>query len=45
MNEELTLAAEEFRQYTPGHTWLIPVRLDDIALPEWDLGAGRSLRT
>jgi len=43
MNEELTLAAEEFRQYTPGHTWLIPVRLDDITLPEWDLGAGRTL--
>ena len=27
----------------PGRTWLIPVRLDDGQVPEWDLGAGRTL--
>lgn len=43
MNEELTLAVEEFRKYNPGQTWLIPVRLDDVELPDWDLGAGRTL--
>ena len=43
MNEELTLAVDEFRQYAPGHTWLIPIRFDDGDLPEWDLGAGRTL--
>jgi hypothetical protein len=43
MNEELTLAAEEFRQMAPGTTWLIPVRFDDGPVPEWDLGAGRML--
>lgn len=43
MNEELTLAVEEFRQMAPGVTWLIPVRLDDGPIPEWDLGAGRAL--
>jgi len=43
MNEELTLAVEEFRQMPPGRTWIIPIRLDGGELPYWDLGAGRSL--
>jgi hypothetical protein len=43
MNEELTLAADEFRQMPPGRTWLIPVRFDDGDVPDWDLGAGRVL--
>lgn len=43
MNEELTLAVDEFRQMPPGRTWLIPTRLDKGDLPYWDLGAGRSL--
>ncbi|WP_148222647.1 toll/interleukin-1 receptor domain-containing protein [Rhodococcus opacus] len=43
MNEELTLAVEEFRQMAPGVTWLIPVRFDDGKIPGWDLGAGRVL--
>lgn len=43
MNEELTLAVDEFRQMPPGRTWLIPVRFDRGDVPEWDLGAGRSL--
>ena len=43
MNEELTLAVEEFRKMPPGRTWLIPIRFDAGDLPEWDLGAGRGL--
>jgi hypothetical protein len=43
MNEEITLAVEEFRKMPPGHTWLIPIRFDDTNIPEWDLGAGRTL--
>lgn len=43
MNEELTLAVEEFRQMRPGRTWLIPVRFDSGEVPDWDLGAGRAL--
>ncbi|MEU0093907.1 toll/interleukin-1 receptor domain-containing protein [Kribbella sp. NPDC006257] len=43
MNEELTLAVEEYRKLPPGRTWLIPVRFDSGAVPEWDLGAGRTL--
>ncbi|UFN45181.1 toll/interleukin-1 receptor domain-containing protein [Nocardioides okcheonensis] len=43
MNEELTLAVDEFRQMAPGHKWLIPVRFDNGPLPEWDLGGGRGL--
>jgi hypothetical protein len=43
MNEELTLAVEEFRKMPPGRTWMIPIRFDDGDVPEWDLGAGRTL--
>ncbi len=43
MNEELTLAIEEFRQMAPGVAWLMPVRFDDGPIPNWDLGAGRAL--
>ena len=43
MNEEITLAVEEYRKMSPGRTWLIPVRFDSGSLPEWDLGAGRVL--
>lgn len=43
MNEELTLAVEEYRKMPPGRTWLIPVRFDSGEVPEWDLGAGRTL--
>lgn len=43
MNEELTLAVEEYRKMPPGRTWLIPVRLDDGPIPEWDLGGSRTL--
>lgn len=43
MNEELTLAVDEFRQMPPGRTWLIPVRFDAGDVPYWDLGAGRAL--
>lgn len=43
MNEELALAVEEFRLLPPGATWLIPVRFDEGDVPEWSLGAGRTL--
>ncbi len=43
MNEELTIAVEEYRKRAPGRTWLIPVRFDSGDVPEWDLGAGRVL--
>jgi hypothetical protein len=44
-NEEVTLAVDEFRKRPPGRTWLIPLRFDDGEVPEWDLGAGRTLRS
>lgn len=43
MNEELTIAVEEYRKMPPGRTWLIPVRFDPGDVPEWDLGAGRTI--
>lgn len=43
MNEELTLAVDEFRRMPPGRVWLIPVRFDAGDVPDWDLGAGRVL--
>lgn len=41
--EELTLAAEEYRQRPPGASWLMTARLDECEIPEFDLGAGRTL--
>jgi hypothetical protein len=43
MNEELSLAVDEFRLRPPGATWLVPVRFDDGEVPPWELGAGRML--
>jgi hypothetical protein len=42
-NEELVLAAEEYRLRPPGRPWLFPVRFADAAVPEFDLGTGRTL--
>lgn len=42
-HEELSLAVEQLRQHPPGRVWLIPVRLDDCELPDYDLGPGRAL--
>jgi hypothetical protein len=42
-NEELVLAVEQMRRRPPGARWLIPVRFDDCCMPDFDLGAGRTL--
>ncbi len=42
-NEQLVLAIDQLRLRQPGAVWLIPVRFDDAAIPDWDLGAGRTL--
>lgn len=42
-NEELLLAVEQFRLRPPTTAWLIPVRLEECDLPQYDLGAGRTL--
>lgn len=42
-NAELALAAEQARLRRAGDSWLIPVRFDDCALPDLDLGGGRRL--
>lgn len=42
-NEELTLAVEQMRLRRPDVPWLIPVRFDDCAIPEYSVGAGRRL--
>ena len=42
-NEELLLAIEQLRRRQPGDPWLIPVRFDDCELPDYQLGAGRTL--
>ncbi len=43
--EELNLAIEQSRQRRPEVPWLIPVRFDDCNVPDWDIGAGRTLRS
>lgn len=42
-NEELNLAIEQLRRRNPGHPWLIPIRLDECSIPDWNIGAGRTL--
>jgi hypothetical protein len=42
-NEELNLAIEQMRRRRPDESWLIPVRFDDIEIPDWDVGGGRTL--
>jgi TIR domain len=42
-NEELLLAIEQMRIRRPGQSWLIPIRFDDCAIPDMDLGGGRRL--
>jgi len=43
-HEELNLAVEEFRLRPPGATWLIPVRLDDIEIPDYKLTSTLTIR-
>jgi hypothetical protein len=42
-NEELVLAVEEYRLRPPGRPWLFPVRFSEVELPEFELGAGKTL--
>lgn len=42
-NEELVLAIEQLRLRPPENPWLIPVRFDDCAIPDRDIGGGRTL--
>jgi TIR domain/UTRA domain len=42
-NEELVLAIEQLRLRRPDQPWLIPVRFDDCAIPDLDIGGGRTL--
>lgn len=41
--EELLLAIDQLRMRRPDVPWLIPVRFDDCEVPNFDLGAGRTL--
>ena len=42
-NEELALAIDQFRLRRPDIPWLIPVRFGDCDIPDYDIGAGRTL--
>lgn len=44
MNEELTLAIEELRQLPAQRVWFIPVLLCNCQIPDFNLGAGSTLR-
>jgi TIR domain len=42
-NEELALAIDQLRLRRPDVPWLIPVRLEECAIPDHDIGRGRTL--
>jgi hypothetical protein len=42
-NEELALAIDQLRRRRPDIPWLIPVRFGDCDIPDYDIGAGRTL--
>lgn len=42
-NKELLLAIDQLRRRAPDDPWLIPVRFDDCHVPDYELGAGRTL--
>jgi hypothetical protein len=42
-NEELLLAIDQMRMRRPDEPWLIPVRFDEVDVPDIDLGGGRTL--
>jgi hypothetical protein len=44
-NEEILLAIDEFRLMPPFAQWILPVRFEKAAIPSYDLGAGRTLRS
>jgi hypothetical protein len=44
-NEELVLAIEELRRRPLDDPWLIPVRFSDCDIPDYDIGAGRTLNS
>lgn len=37
-NDEILLAISQFRQFTPGKLWLIPVRFDRCKIPDFEVG-------
>jgi len=41
--EELVLAIEQLRLRSPDVPWLIPVRFDDCAVPDLEIGGGRTV--
>ncbi len=45
MNAELRLAVDQIRLMRPGQVWLLPVRLDDCDLPDFDLGNNRTFNS
>lgn len=44
-NLELTLAADEYRLRPPSTEWLLPVRFSECSVPDYNLGAGRTLNS
>lgn len=44
-NEELALAVDQLRLRRPTQPWLIPVRLDDVELPDLEIAGARTLNS
>jgi uncharacterized protein YjbI with pentapeptide repeats len=44
MNDELLTAIESMRRMHSDRRWFLPVRIDDCAVPDLDIGGGKTLR-
>lgn len=44
-NEELMLAVDQLRLRRPDQPWLVPVRFDEVEVPDLDVGGGRTLNS
>lgn len=43
--DELLSAIDHFRKLPPNRRWIFPVRFDPVVIPDYSLGAGRTLKS
>lgn len=44
MRAEIRIAIDEYQTMSPDRSWIFPVRLDDVAVPQFEISGGQTLR-